>query len=60
MNEDTPFGKLAKLIRHRQAAEGLTPCFATTESYECRNKQCCWHHECFDEAVDIRLNESCT
>lgn len=55
MQEHTPFGLLAKLIRQRQAEEGNTPCFATEESCECSNKECCWHHECFDDAIDIRL-----
>jgi hypothetical protein len=60
MQEQTPFGNLAKLIRKRQAEEGNTPCFATSGSYECSNKGCCWHHECFDAAVDMRLSQGRT
>jgi hypothetical protein len=58
MQEQTPLGVLTKLIRQRQAEEGNTPCFATAISYKCSDKECCWHHECFDEAVDMRLSES--
>jgi len=55
MQEHTPFETLAKLIRQKQIEAGNTPCFATEESYQCAIKQCCWHHECFNEAIDTHV-----
>lgn len=57
MQESTPYRKLVALIRQRQVAEGNSPCFASEDSYACSNKECCWSHECFDEAVDNRLSK---
>jgi hypothetical protein len=56
MKKLTPFGKLAHLIRQRQVEQGGSPCFATEISYDCLNKNCGWHYECFDEAIDLRLD----
>jgi hypothetical protein len=59
MEESTPFSVQSMLVRQIQVAEGNTPCFATTSSYNCsNNKECCWRHDCFDEALDIRLQKN--
>ncbi|MFA6014185.1 MAG: hypothetical protein WC742_03890 [Gallionellaceae bacterium] len=45
------------LIRKMQSAEGHTPCYATMASNECVNNDCCWRHDCFDDDVDMSLQQ---
>ncbi len=54
MDEKSVFSLQAQLIRKMQEADGHTVCFATKVSNECPDKGCCWRHDCFDEAKDVR------
>lgn len=58
MEDNAPFSIQSMLIRQMQVEDGHTPCFATTASNQCADKKCCWRHDCFDEALDIRLRNA--
>lgn len=55
MKDEKVISLQAVLIRQMQAKEGRTPCFASPVSGECDDKNCCWRHDCFDEALDMQL-----
>jgi hypothetical protein len=55
MKNNAPISVQSMLVRQMQTAEGQTPCFATEASNACSKKECVWRHDCFDEALDIRL-----
>ena len=58
MEANTSFSLQAKIIRKMQSDEGHVPCYATPNSSQCDNKeQCCWRHDCFDDALDIMLQQ---
>jgi len=39
----------AQIIRQMQISDGQTPCYATSASAQCNNRECSWRHDCFDE-----------
>lgn len=47
--EGRSFSLLAEIIRQIQTNDGQTPCYATSASNQCNNKECGWRHDCFDE-----------
>ena len=58
MEENAPFSIQSMLIRQMQIEKGQKPCFAMQDSLECADKKCSWRHDCFDEALDIRLQKA--
>jgi hypothetical protein len=57
MEEIVAISLQTKLIRQMQADDGQEICFATSASYACLKNECCWRHDCFDEALDSRLQQ---
>lgn len=47
--EGRSFSLQAEIIRQIQTNDGQTPCYATSASKQCDNKECGWRHDCFDE-----------
>ena len=47
--EGRSFSLQAEIIRQIQTNDGQTPCYATSASNQCDNKECGWRHDCFDE-----------
>lgn len=47
--EGRSFSLQAEIIRQIQTNDGQTPCYATSASNQCNNKECGWRHDCFDE-----------
>ncbi|HLP96934.1 MAG TPA: hypothetical protein VK149_00675 [Sideroxyarcus sp.] len=58
MGERESLSLQVTLVRQMQAREGQAVCFATKISNECDNSECCWRHDCFDEALDLRLAQA--
>lgn len=48
-DEGKSFSLQAEIIRQIQTNDGQTPCYATSASKQCDNKECGWRHDCFDE-----------
>lgn len=58
MKNNAPFSIQCMLVRQMQVEEGQIACFATEASNDCSKKECVWRHDCFDEALDIRLQSA--
>ena len=50
--EAKSFSLQAEIIRQIQTNDGQTPCYATSASKQCNNKDCGWRHDCFDEVSE--------
>lgn len=48
-DEGKSFSLQAEIIRQIQTNDGQTPCYATSASNQCNNKECGWRHDCYDE-----------
>jgi hypothetical protein len=57
MEQNTALSLQARLIRDLQIKEGQEACFASSTSNDCAKKECCWRHDCFDEALDMQLQQ---
>lgn len=45
------------LIRQMQIEEGSVSCYATAAANTCSRKECCWSHDCFEDALDTRFQQ---
>ena len=50
--EAKSFSLQAEIIRQIQTNDGQTPCYATSASKQCNNKDCGWRHDCSDEVSE--------
>lgn len=52
-----PFNIRIGLIRRRQIAAGLNPCYSDAAMAHCNNKDCCWRAECYSDDSAELLHE---
>lgn len=42
-----------ELVREMQRKSGYESCYATEKSITCEQENCCWKHDCFDDASEF-------